>query len=80
MLLFDNNPYQHHVYLTSANRICSSIFSVFNNVTSYFHLHEINEDLHHRNAMLEMEVINLRNELAHSHHLRSTIMISSWLM
>lgn len=64
MLLFDNNPYQHHVYLTSANRICSSIFSVFNNVTSYFHLHEINEDLHHRNAMLEMEVINLRNELA----------------
>lgn len=64
MLLFDNNPYQHHVYLTSANRVCSSVFSLFNNVTSYFHLHEINEDLHNRNAMLEMEVVNLRNELA----------------
>lgn len=63
MLLFDNNPYQHHVYLTSANRVCSAVFSVFSNFTSYFHLHEINEDLHNRNAMLEMEVINLRHEL-----------------
>ena len=63
MLLFQSNPYQHHVYLTTANRICSATFGAFNNVTSYFHLHEINEDLHNRNAMLEMEVINLRNEL-----------------
>lgn len=63
MLLFQNNPYQHHVYLTSANRVCSAVYGVFNNVTSYFHLHEINEDLHNRNALLEMEVINLRNQL-----------------
>lgn len=63
MMLFQNNPYQHHVFLTSANRVCSAVFGVFNHVTSYFHLHEINEDLHNRNAMLEMEVINLRHEL-----------------
>lgn len=63
ILLFQSNPYQQHVYLTSANSVCSSIFGVFNNITSYFHLHDINEDLHNRNAMLEMEVINLRNEV-----------------
>lgn len=63
ILLFQSSPYQQHVYLTSANGVCAAVFGVFNNITSYFHLHDINEDLHNRNAMLEMEVINLRNEV-----------------
>lgn len=33
------------------------------NVTSYFDLRDINEDLQERNALLEMEVINLRNQV-----------------
>lgn len=63
-LLFKSNPYQQHVYLTSANSMCSAVYGILNNITSYFHLHDINEDLHNRNAMLEMEVINLRNEVS----------------
>ncbi len=63
MLLFNNNPYQHHIYLTSAGKVAASVYSVTDNVTSYFHLREINEDLQHRNAILETEVISLRKTL-----------------
>lgn len=63
MLLFDHNPYQHYVYLTSANSLSASLFGISNSVTSYFHLHDINEDLQLRNAMLENEVTQLRKQL-----------------
>lgn len=62
-LLFQSNPYQHHVYLTSANNVCASVYGCLSGVSAYFHLHEINEDLHQRNAALEMEVINLRRQV-----------------
>lgn len=63
MLLFQGNPYQHHVFLTSANSVSSTVYEVSNNVTSYFNLRDINEDLNRRNAVLEKEVINLREKL-----------------
>lgn len=63
MLLFQGNPYQHHVFLTSANAVSSAVYEVSNNVTSYFNLRDINEDLNRRNAALEKEVINLREKL-----------------
>lgn len=63
MLLFNNNPYQHYIYLTSANKVSSLVFKTSGMVTSYFHLHDINEDLQRRNASLESEVIWLRKEL-----------------
>ena len=63
MLLFDHNPYQHYVYLSSANSLSASLFGISNSVTSYFHLHDINEDLQLRNAMLENEVTQLRKQL-----------------
>lgn len=63
MLLFQGNPYQHHVWLTSANSVCSAVYRTGNNVTSYFNLRDINEDLNRRNAVLEKEVINLRERL-----------------
>ena len=63
LLLFQSNPYQHHVYLTSANSVSSTIYEVFSNVTSYFHLRGINEDLQQQNALLENEVVNLRNAI-----------------
>ena len=65
ILLFNNNPYQHHVYLTSANAICSSVYKEANSVSSYFYLHEINENLQHQNAELELEVLKLKNQILH---------------
>lgn len=63
MLLFTLNPYQHHVYLTSAGRVSGTVYSVSSNVTSYFNLHENNEDLNRRNAQLQSEVLSLRDQL-----------------
>lgn len=63
VLLFKNNPYQHSVYMTSANAICSSVYSSINKITSYFHLRDINDDLQRQNADLELEVIALRNQV-----------------
>lgn len=62
-LLFQNNPYQQYVYLTSANSASASIYKVVSGVTSYFNLQSINNDLQDRNALLEMEVINLKRQL-----------------
>lgn len=63
ILLFNNNPYQQSIYLTSANSVVSSVYSVINNVTSYFYLRDINDDLQLKNAALEMEVLSLREQL-----------------
>lgn len=63
LLLFTTNPYQHHIYLTSAGRVASGIYRAGNNVTGYFALREINEDLQVRNAQLEMEVLALKNQV-----------------
>ena len=63
VLLFRDNPYQQSVYLTSANSLSATVYKAFNSVTSYFHLHGINESLQERNAALEMELIELRNQM-----------------
>ncbi len=63
ILLFNKNPYQHHVYLTSANKISTAVYKAANNVTSYFHLKETNEVLQHQCTDLEQEVITLREQL-----------------
>lgn len=63
ILLFNNNPYQHHIYLTSANAVSSSVYKGANNVTSYFHLRDINEDLQAQCSNLELEVLALREQL-----------------
>ena len=63
VLLFKDNPYQQSVYLTSANSVSAAVYKAFNGVTSYFHLRDINESLQERNAALEMELIELRNQI-----------------
>ncbi|MGM9800458.1 MAG: rod shape-determining protein MreC [Muribaculaceae bacterium] len=63
ILLFNHNPYQHHVLMTSANSVSASIYGIANNVTSYFNLRSINEDLQLRNAALETEVVALRKQV-----------------
>ena len=64
VLLFRNNPYQQSVYLTSANSVASTVLEGYSAVTSYFNLKNINEELQQRNAALEMEVVNLKSQLA----------------
>lgn len=60
-LLFSRNPYQHHVYLSSANIVASGVYRATNNVTSYFSLRDINEDLQRRNSDLELEIYRLKD-------------------
>lgn len=62
-MLFQKNPYQQHVFLTSANRASAVVYKGAGEVTSYFNLRSINSDLQERNATLEMEVINLKRQI-----------------
>lgn len=63
ILLFTFNPYQQHVWLTSAGQVTGTVYGVANNVTSYFNLRDNNEDLNRRNAALELEVLSLREQM-----------------
>ena len=63
MMLVNNNPYQQSVYLTSANSVSATVYEGISSVTNYVHLKDINEDLQERNALLEMEVVKLRDEI-----------------
>lgn len=63
MLLFTGNMYQRSVYLTSANSVSSAVYETANGVTGYFNLRSINEGLQQRNAALENELLNIRNEM-----------------
>ena len=63
VMLFRGNPYQQHVYMTSAGVVASAVYRTSNSVTGYFHLRGINEDLQQRTAQLEMELIDLRRQL-----------------
>ncbi len=62
-LLFRNNPYQHWLFLTSANAISAGTYRAANYVTSYFNLRSINEDLQHRNSELELEMLRLKDRI-----------------
>lgn len=62
-LLYSGSPAQRHVYMTSAGAVASTVYDGVMNVTSYFHLREINDDLHARNAELEDQVLLLRRQL-----------------
>ena len=63
LLLFRNNPYQHHIFLTSANTVSATVYGTAENVTSYFHLRDINDDLQAQNARLEAELLDLQKKL-----------------
>ncbi len=60
-LLFSGNPYQRHVYMTSASTVSATVYDISHSITGYFHLRSINDDLQRRNAELESEVIALRS-------------------
>lgn len=62
-LLFRSNPFQQSVYLTSANGTVATISKSVNGASNYFHLKEINEDLHHQNAVQKAEILALKEQL-----------------
>jgi len=63
VLLFRSNPFQQSVYLTSANGTVATISKVVNGASDYFHLKEVNEDLHQRNAEQKAEILALQKQL-----------------
>ncbi|MCM1028691.1 MAG: rod shape-determining protein MreC [Pseudoflavonifractor sp.] len=63
-LLLSRNPFQRHVFLTSANAVSGALYAATNSVTSYFYLREINEDLQQANARLSQEILSLKGALA----------------
>ncbi len=64
LLLFSVPGYRQSVYLTSANKVSTTLYSGVANVSGYFALRQINEGLQASNARLENEVLNLQNEIA----------------
>ncbi len=62
-LLFRSDPYRQHLWLTSASAVAAGMYDAGNNVSSYFALRETNADLNRRNATLEAEVVNLREQV-----------------
>ncbi len=63
VLLFSTNPYQHHVYLSSASAVTSTVYETARDVTGYFALRDINEDLQRRNSDLELEIYRLKEQI-----------------
>lgn len=67
VLLFQRNPYQHHLFLTSANVVSAAVYGSVSDLTQYFHLREVNDDLQRRNLELELEVLGLKQRLRNYH-------------
>lgn len=62
-LLFRFNNYQGSAFFTSSNQVAGMVYEVANNVTGYFHLKSINDDLVQENVELELQIERLRSVL-----------------
>ena len=62
-LLIRFNSYHQSVFFSSANSAIAEVYSVAGNVTSYFGLKQINQDLLERNGYLEKEILVLKEQL-----------------
>ena len=62
-LLFRFNNYQGSAFFTSSNQVAGMAYEVANNVTGYFHLKSINDDLVQKNVELELQMEHLRSAL-----------------
>ena len=51
------------MFLTSAGRMSSAVYRTGYNVSSYFNLREINDDLNRQNAELQAELVGLRRHI-----------------
>lgn len=62
-LLFRFNNYQAGAFFTSSNRLIGAVYEMANDVTGYFHLKTINDELVERNVQLEMQLEMLSEAL-----------------
>ena len=62
-LLFRFNNYQGSAFFTSSNQMAGMVYEAANNVTGYFHLKSINDDLVQENVELELQIERLRSAL-----------------
>ena len=62
-LLFRFNNYQGSAFFTSSNQVAGMAYEAANNVTGYFHLKSINDDLVQENMELELQMEHLRKAL-----------------
>lgn len=62
-LLFRFNNYQGSAFFTSSNQMAGMVYEAANNVTGYFHLKSINDDLVQKNVELELQMEHLRSAL-----------------
>ena len=62
-LLFRFNNYQGSTFFTSSNQVAGMAYEAANNVTGYFHLKSINDDLVQKNVELELQMEHLRSAL-----------------
>lgn len=63
VLLCQTNPYHRSVWFGSANAVAGGVFDLQSNVTGYFNLRAINEDLLIRTGQLEAENLRLQQQL-----------------
>ena len=63
VLLFQYNSYQGSVWFSSANTVAGKVYETNANVTQFFSLVKLNEELTHRNIYLEQQVKMLSEQL-----------------
>lgn len=62
-LLFSYNSYHRSVWVSTANTVAGTVYGMESEVSSYFSLGEINEQLTERNVQLEQQVAALYEQL-----------------
>jgi rod shape-determining protein MreC len=62
-LLVRFNSYHQSVFFSSANSVIANVYSVSGNISSYFGLKQVNEDLLERNLFLEKKMLVLQQML-----------------
>lgn len=62
-LLFRFNSYQGSAFFTSANLVSGIVYDAANNVSGYFHLKTINDELVQKNVELDLQLESLRRTL-----------------
>ncbi|MEG1585310.1 MAG: rod shape-determining protein MreC [Bacteroidales bacterium] len=72
VLLVRFNSYHQSVFFSSANEVVGDVYSLAGNVTSYFGLRDINQDLLERNGHLEKEIQILKEKLLDDKNLLSS--------
>ena len=62
-LIIRNNRYQNAAFFNSSNKVAGTILNLNQNVTSYFDLRQVNNQLLNENAQLQSELAQLKNRL-----------------